>query len=114
MTEDGISDMYRLAVGIRTVEVTETQFLINGKPFYFTGFDKHEDADVSAVHLHMLICYENEAKTPTLFLLCLVFDTLPLFLSSPYSFTSLLLLHFPPPPSLPSSSSSSIRFVVRV
>ena len=51
MTEDGISDMYRLAVGIRTVEVTKTQFLINGKPFYFTGFDKHEDADVSAVHL---------------------------------------------------------------
>ena len=23
-----------------------TQFLINGKPFYFHGVDKHEDADV--------------------------------------------------------------------
>ena len=50
MTEDGISDVYRLAVGIRTVEVTETQFLINRKPFYFTGFGKHEDADVS-IHI---------------------------------------------------------------
>ena len=45
-TEEGVSDEYRLPVGIRTVEVTENQFLINGKPFYFTGFGKHEDADV--------------------------------------------------------------------
>jgi len=51
-------------------------------------------------------------KTPTLFLLCLVFDTLPLFLSSPYSFTSLLLLHFPPPLSLPSSSFTSLLLLL--
>ena len=42
-------DQYRLPVGIRTVEVKETQFLINDKPFYFHGFGKHEDADVSRV-----------------------------------------------------------------
>ena len=47
VTEDGASiDYYRLAVGIRTVTVTDTEFLINGKPFYFHGVDKHEDADV--------------------------------------------------------------------
>jgi beta-glucuronidase len=37
-------DRYRLPVGIRTVKVKGSQFLINGKPFYFKGFGKHEDA----------------------------------------------------------------------
>ena len=36
-------DEYTLPYGIRTVEVKGTQFLINGKPFYFKGFGKHED-----------------------------------------------------------------------
>uniref|UniRef100_A0A2K6GWS6 Glucuronidase beta n=1 Tax=Propithecus coquereli TaxID=379532 RepID=A0A2K6GWS6_PROCO len=40
------SDFYTLPVGIRTVAVTESQFLINGKPFYFHGVNKHEDADI--------------------------------------------------------------------
>lgn len=40
-------DVYALPVGIRTVQVTNTQFLINNKPFYFHGVNKHEDADVS-------------------------------------------------------------------
>lgn len=39
-------DSYALPVGIRTVEVRGTQFLINGEPFHFTGFGKHEDADI--------------------------------------------------------------------
>ncbi|KAE8374379.1 glycosyl hydrolases family 2, TIM barrel domain-containing protein [Aspergillus bertholletiae] len=39
-------DTYNLAVGIRTVKVQGTQFLINDKPFYFTGFGKHEDTAV--------------------------------------------------------------------
>lgn len=42
-----MSDFYTLPVGIRTVAVTKNQFLINGKPFYFHGVNKHEDADVS-------------------------------------------------------------------
>ncbi|XP_065397929.1 beta-glucuronidase isoform X3 [Macaca fascicularis] len=41
-----VSDFYTLPVGIRTVAVTESQFLINGKPFYFHGVNKHEDADI--------------------------------------------------------------------
>ncbi|XP_047235654.1 beta-glucuronidase [Girardinichthys multiradiatus] len=39
-------DVYALPVGIRTVNVTSTQFLINNKPFYFHGVNKHEDADI--------------------------------------------------------------------
>ena len=46
-TSDKVSDYYRMPVGLRTVQVKDTQFLINGKPFYFLGFGKHEDADVS-------------------------------------------------------------------
>uniref|UniRef100_A0A2K5N0L6 Beta-glucuronidase n=1 Tax=Cercocebus atys TaxID=9531 RepID=A0A2K5N0L6_CERAT len=41
-----VSDFYTLPVGIRTVNVTKSQFLINGKPFYFHGVNKHEDADI--------------------------------------------------------------------
>ncbi|XP_004380842.1 beta-glucuronidase isoform X1 [Trichechus manatus latirostris] len=41
-----VSDFYTLPVGIRTVAVTNSQFLINGKPFYFHGVNKHEDADI--------------------------------------------------------------------
>lgn len=36
-------DCYSLPYGIRTVEVQEGNFLINGKPFYFKGYGKHED-----------------------------------------------------------------------
>ncbi|XP_061127690.1 beta-glucuronidase-like [Syngnathus typhle] len=39
-------DIYTLPVGIRTVHVTSTQFLINNKPFYFHGVNKHEDSDI--------------------------------------------------------------------
>jgi len=42
-------DIYRQPIGLRTVKVEETQFLINGKPFYFHGVDKHEDADVRVI-----------------------------------------------------------------
>lgn len=41
-----VVDIYRLPVGIRTVEVVGDRFLINDKPFYFRGFGKHEDADI--------------------------------------------------------------------
>ncbi|MCM1330766.1 MAG: beta-glucuronidase [Ruminococcus sp.] len=37
-------DVYEQAFGIRTVEVRGTEFLINGEPFYFKGFGKHEDS----------------------------------------------------------------------
>ena len=38
-------DSYSLPVGIRTVKVKGTSFLINDKPFYFKGYGKHEDSE---------------------------------------------------------------------
>jgi beta-glucuronidase len=44
--DDRTVDVYSLPVGIRTVRVDGTRFLINDEPFYFKGFGKHEDAPV--------------------------------------------------------------------
>jgi len=41
-----ILDSYHQSVGVRTVAVDGARFLINGEPFYFTGFGKHEDLAV--------------------------------------------------------------------
>lgn len=57
-TDGAPTDRYSLDVGIRTVRVDGTRFLINGEPFYFTGFGMHEDHairgkghdDVSMLH----------------------------------------------------------------
>jgi beta-glucuronidase len=47
LTQDGqVVDSYHQSVGVRTVRVDGTRFLINDKPFYFTGFGKHEDIPV--------------------------------------------------------------------
>ena len=43
---DAPVDVYPLPVGVRTVEVDGARFLINGEPFYFKGFGKHEDSAV--------------------------------------------------------------------
>ncbi|KAG1682554.1 Beta-glucuronidase [Nymphon striatum] len=40
------SDVYKLPVGIRTVSWTNSSLFINNKPFYFTGFGRHEDSDI--------------------------------------------------------------------
>lgn len=37
-------DVYEQPFGVRTVKVVGTKFLINGRPFYFKGFGKHEDS----------------------------------------------------------------------
>ena len=38
-------DCYEQTFGVRSIEVRGTEFLINGKPFYFKGFGKHEDSN---------------------------------------------------------------------
>jgi beta-glucuronidase len=43
---DTVVDTYTQPFGVRTVAVRGTEFLINGEPFYFTGFGKHEDTPV--------------------------------------------------------------------
>ena len=48
LADDGgaVLDSYHQSVGVRTVKVSGNRFLINGEPFYFTGFGKHEDLAV--------------------------------------------------------------------
>jgi beta-glucuronidase len=43
---DAVVDSYHQSVGVRTVTVSGSRFLINGEPFYFTGFGMHEDHSV--------------------------------------------------------------------
>ncbi len=40
------SDVYEQPFGVRTVAVKDGKFLINGRPFYFKGFGKHEDSSI--------------------------------------------------------------------
>jgi len=44
--DNSLVDQYYLNVGVRTVKVQGSQFLINNKPFYFRGFGKHEDTPI--------------------------------------------------------------------
>lgn len=41
-----VEDVYEEQFGVRKVEVKSGKFLINGEPFYFKGFGKHEDTHV--------------------------------------------------------------------
>ena len=40
-------DAYEQTFGVRTVEVRGDEFLLNGRPVFFTGFGKHEDFAVA-------------------------------------------------------------------
>ena len=42
----GAEDFYEETFGIRSIEVGEKDFRINGESFYFRGFGKHEDSDM--------------------------------------------------------------------
>ena len=41
-----VVDEYTEKIGIRTFEIQDGNFLLNGKPVYLRGFGKHEDADL--------------------------------------------------------------------
>jgi beta-glucuronidase len=42
-----VVDVYRIPhVGIRTIRLTDSKFLINERPFYFHGINAHEDSDI--------------------------------------------------------------------
>ncbi len=41
-----LKDVYRLHTGIRTIQTSETEILLNGRPIYLKGFGKHEDTDI--------------------------------------------------------------------
>lgn len=42
--EGDLLDSYTQEFGVRTIAVKNDRFLINGKPFYFKGFGRHEDS----------------------------------------------------------------------
>lgn len=42
--DNNLIDTYSKEFGIRTIVVKNNTFLINGRPFYFTGFGRHEDS----------------------------------------------------------------------
>lgn len=52
VTNGEIVDVYEEPFGVRTVEVKAGKFLINGQPFYFKGFGKHEDTYVNGKGLN--------------------------------------------------------------
>ena len=40
-------DIYRIPhIGIRTIRLTDSKFLVNERPFYFHGVNAHEDSDI--------------------------------------------------------------------
>jgi len=42
-----VVDIYRIShVGIRIIRLTDNQFLVNERPFYFHGANAHEDSDI--------------------------------------------------------------------
>lgn len=40
-------DIYRLKIGVRSLQWNSKELLINDKPIYFRGFGRHEDSDAS-------------------------------------------------------------------
>ena len=42
----GLNDEYTAKIGIRTFEISDGKFLLNGRPVYLKGFGRHEDSDI--------------------------------------------------------------------
>lgn len=53
--DEAVLDVYRMKVGVRTLEWNNTSFLINGKPIYFRGFGRHEDSDIRGKGLDLAL-----------------------------------------------------------
>lgn len=55
-------DQYDLVIGIRTVEVAGDAVLLNGAPFSFRGFGRHEDAALSGRGLNLCASVRDAAS----------------------------------------------------
>lgn len=49
---DILTDRYTLEIGIRTVQVTDSQLLLNGQPVFLRGFGRHEDFYITGRGFH--------------------------------------------------------------
>ncbi|KAF4520951.1 hypothetical protein B566_EDAN008762 [Ephemera danica] len=56
---EGPIDVYRLPFGIRTITWTNSKILVNGKPFYFRGFGRHEDLNVRGKGLDLVMLVKD-------------------------------------------------------
>lgn len=56
-------NLYDQIFGVCSVEVHGTQFLINGEPFYFKGFGKHEDSNSHGRDLDEVLNVKDLALT---------------------------------------------------
>ncbi len=52
-------DLYRENFGFRSIEIQGKQFLVNGEPFYFKGFGKHEDMDINGRGFDMALMLKD-------------------------------------------------------
>ncbi|XP_065054436.1 beta-glucuronidase-like [Rhopilema esculentum] len=59
LCKTGTSDVYRLPIGIRTVDIKDNKFLINDQEFYFRGFGRHEDANIRGKGLDLPILVKD-------------------------------------------------------
>ncbi len=60
LEQDGeVIDVYHQKIGIRTVKVEGDRFFINGNPFYFKGFGKHEDMNLKGKGLDDVTCIRD-------------------------------------------------------
>lgn len=47
INNENSSDYYRMKIGIRTLQWSSKELLLNNEPIYLRGFGKHEDSIVS-------------------------------------------------------------------
>lgn len=50
-TNNENSDYYRMRIGVRTLQWTSKELLLNNEPMYLRGFGKHEDSIVSYYYI---------------------------------------------------------------
>lgn len=55
-------DYYRLKFGIRTLQWTSKNLLLNGEPLYLRGLGKHEDSIVSNLTINYMLISIKEIK----------------------------------------------------
>lgn len=62
-TNNENSDYYRMRIGVRTLQWTSKELLLNNEPIYLRGFGKHEDSIVSYYYKVMNInTYYNQVR----------------------------------------------------
>nr|CAD7396017.1 unnamed protein product [Timema cristinae] len=59
---DELLDVYRLCIGLRTLQWNSTTLLLNKRPIYLAGFGKHEDANIQKSWVKSQTCPDFSVK----------------------------------------------------